>query len=462
MKIKSNKTKFKSLVLKYYEEAKNTLLDLLKINSIYDGTSINESTPFGKGVDSALSYLAKFGQEKGFSVDRCDNYVTELSIGEGNKVFDIYCHLDVVPVKESGWSHDPFDPIIKDNVIYARGASDDKGPLVSCLYGLIALKDNNLLNHNVKVRFIAGGDEERGSRCLDHYFNKLKKGYPNFGISPDADYPLIYGEKSIYNIDLNYDIEIPNVEDFSLGTALNIVIDEAKIKVANVDCLLPKFNEYLSSHKEIKGSVLGNEFTIIGKPAHGSLPFNGINAGLYMLDFLGQAMDIPSLITIFEGFNNSKGEKFNGNFMDKDFDCSTYNVGKIKYKDKKLTLFINYRFPPKVDNSAVILAMSNVYPCTILNSSGSKGFVSNLKNPFIKQLLKAYQKETGDKKSKPIAIGGGTYARESQNSVAFGAQFQNRDYLMHGNDEFMPLDDFYLDLQIYCDAIFNIVKLLGK
>jgi succinyl-diaminopimelate desuccinylase len=45
--------------------------------------------------------------------------------------------------------------------------------------------------------------------------------------------------------------------------------------------------------------------------------------------------------------------------------------------------------------------------------------------------MEAYQSETGDYVSKPLAIGGGTYARDSKNSVAFGMQFPGIDSKMH-------------------------------
>ena len=74
--------------------------------------------------------------------------------------------------------------------------------------------------------------------------------------------------------------------------------------------------------------------------------------------------------------------------------------------------------------------------------------------------MNAYQKETGDVVSAPLAIGGGTYARESRNSVAYGAQFVGRDYRMHGHDEVFPLSDFYDNMQIYAHAIFDISEYL--
>lgn len=38
-------------------------------------------------------------------------------------------HLDVVPTTGQDWQSDPFDPVIRDGFLYARGALDDKGVL---------------------------------------------------------------------------------------------------------------------------------------------------------------------------------------------------------------------------------------------------------------------------------------------------------------------------------------------
>jgi acetylornithine deacetylase/succinyl-diaminopimelate desuccinylase-like protein len=44
----------------------------------------------------------------------------------------VYGHYDVVPAAmEDGWETRPFEPVVKDGSIYARGATDDKGQLIS-------------------------------------------------------------------------------------------------------------------------------------------------------------------------------------------------------------------------------------------------------------------------------------------------------------------------------------------
>ncbi len=72
--------------------------------------------------------------------------------------------------------------------------------------------------------------------------------------------------------------------------------------------------------------------------------------------------------------------------------------------------------------------------------------------------MKAYKKETWKFFDKPLAIGGGTYAKEVHNTVAFGASFKGHEGNMHSPDEYIYLSDFYKDIAIYARAIY----MLGK
>ena len=135
-------TIYQELIKPYEKEALNTLKELIAIPSVHDESSITSDKPFGQEVENALSYIADKGAKLGFQVDRCDNYVTELTYGDGDKVFDIYAHLDVVPVKEKNWKHHPFSLTIEDGIMYGRGVSDDKGPAIACLYAVKAFTED--------------------------------------------------------------------------------------------------------------------------------------------------------------------------------------------------------------------------------------------------------------------------------------------------------------------------------
>ena len=78
----------------------------------------------------------------------------------------VYGHYDVQPaVMEDGWDTPPFEPAVKDGVIYARGASDDKGQLFIHIKALESyLKTGGAAPVNVK--FLLEGEEEIGSPNL--------------------------------------------------------------------------------------------------------------------------------------------------------------------------------------------------------------------------------------------------------------------------------------------------------
>jgi succinyl-diaminopimelate desuccinylase len=72
--------------------------------------------------------------------------------------------------------------------------------------------------------------------------------------------------------------------------------------------------------------------------------------------------------------------------------------------------------------------------------------------------MKAYKRETFQLFAKPLAIGGGTYAKEAKNTVAFGAEWPGHPGNMHSPDEYIYIADFIKDIAIYARAI----RLLGK
>lgn len=464
IKLKDNE--YKKLIEPYKDRALAALGDLIRINSVYDEETKSKKKPFGQGVEEALRYVARLGYELGFNVDRCDNYATELSYGDdGYKVLDIYAHVDVVPVNFSKWTKDPFSMIIEDDNIYGRGSCDDKGPGIACLFATKALLDARKIRH-CKVRFIFGGNEERGSLCLEHYFKNMQKGYPDLGFSPDADYPLIYAEKSMASYCQVYDLNLPFAEPFDVGGALNIVLDNATItmnpfeNVKEEKSFISSLKKYTKGVKGLKTSYENHILSFKGIAAHGSMPYLGVNAGLHLLHFLGTFFDIELLNFIYDSYIDGKGELLHVDYKDKVFNESTYNVGKIIYTGSELKVLVNARFPVSVTFSDVISKVMKNSKARVEILSTSEGFVFDKKSPLISILMNAYQEETGDKKSKPLAIGGGTYARESKNSVAFGPSFIGRDYRMHGDDEYFPLADFYSNMQIYCHAIDKLLTYL--
>src|SRR6185437_5960566 len=77
----------------------------------------------------------------------------------------IYGHYDVQsPDPRELWTSDPFEPVVRDGRLYARGAADDKGNFLPLLHVACELARAGELP--VNVRFVVEGEEEVGSRSV--------------------------------------------------------------------------------------------------------------------------------------------------------------------------------------------------------------------------------------------------------------------------------------------------------
>jgi acetylornithine deacetylase/succinyl-diaminopimelate desuccinylase-like protein len=84
----------------------------------------------------------------------------------------IYGHYDVQPAGP-GWSSDPFTPVVRRGVLYARGAGDDKGQLFAHLCALDAWRQAS--TPRVQVLVIAEGAEEVGSPGFDGVLRRVAR-----------------------------------------------------------------------------------------------------------------------------------------------------------------------------------------------------------------------------------------------------------------------------------------------
>ena len=87
----------------------------------------------------------------------------------------IYGHFDTQPVDPIDlWSYPPFEPVIKDDRIYARGASDDKGNMLAPILAVEAML-KTLGRLPVNVKFFFEGQEEIGSPDLPDFISSQRE-----------------------------------------------------------------------------------------------------------------------------------------------------------------------------------------------------------------------------------------------------------------------------------------------
>ena len=138
---------------------------------------------------------------------------------------------------------------------------------------------------------------------------------------------------------------------------------------------------------------------------------------------------------------------------------TTYNVGLINYKNGLFSMTVNFRYPENVDPKKVIEVLRKESRLPIIILSESKCLYYDLNTPFIKLLSDVYIQETNDLVNKPATIGGGTYAKEAKNTVAFGSHFPNKIDHIHEANEKIDLEDFFNSMSLYAHAIYGLGNL---
>ncbi len=87
-------------------------------------------------------------------------------LGQGPRTLLLYNHYDVQPARrEDGWTYNPFDAVLEDGRIYARGVADNKANLLFRIHALEAYLATRP-DLPVRVRFLVEGEEEIGSPNL--------------------------------------------------------------------------------------------------------------------------------------------------------------------------------------------------------------------------------------------------------------------------------------------------------
>lgn len=373
-----------------------------------------------------------------------------------------------------GWKTDPFKASILDGKIFGRGAIDDKGPVISSLYAMKAIKDNCKVNS--RIRLILGINEENDWKCISHY--KKTEEIPTVGFSPDADFPCIYAEKGIATIYLeesyskygNEAITITEIDCYE--NAINVVpkfckvtlkVDTQKLSIENITNFLDI--ELRSFENNITYQLDGDTLEIIstGIQAHAAHPDLGKNAISQLIvllnrTFLNFNINI-NLLSFFEKYINIE---YNGRSLG--IACSdesgvlTLNVGRFNLSDNLLQVGLNLRIPVNTKISDIEdLIEKNSSKCNI------KSYTTKTQEPLyipkdnylVKTLCDIFNRKTGSD-FKPIAIGGGTYARAFDNCVSFGANFPGDLDMCHQANEFVSIDKLVLASKIYAEAIYEL------
>ena len=200
-------------VLKHVDSHMDTLVSDLQILIRQPSVSAKN-----EGIEECAKLVSKLLKKSGISSEilRLKKHVAPVVFGEikskqnPGKTLMFYNHYDVQPAEPFDlWDDPPFSGIRKGNKIFGRGATDDKGELITRIKAVEAcLKTTGDVPCNVK--FVIEGEEETGSAHIENYLKKYKKKFScdgviwEFGYVDAKNRPIIgLGMKGLLYVELS-------------------------------------------------------------------------------------------------------------------------------------------------------------------------------------------------------------------------------------------------------------------
>jgi len=454
----------------FQEHEQDVIRDVSRLVAIKsDREEAKPGMPYGEGPAKAIAEALRIIEEHGFRAKNYDNYVCTADLNDGPKTLDILAHLDVVPVSDSWTVTKPFEPLVLDGKLYGRGSCDDKGPAMAALWAMTAVRDLGLpLVKN--CRLILGSDEECGSSDIEYYYKQETEAPMTF--SPDADWPVINIEKGGVVGDITSSWEetrkTPRVSSFRAGAKVNVVPGTAECVILGLSPY--DLGSYIAAISPVTGCTyaaedLGNCYTKVvctGRSCHASTPQIGNNAltGLLELIDMLPLADVPSSDALFAmahafPHGDTVGEAIGIHHKDEISGEITVALSMLELDETHLQAYFDARCP------LCCTFENTVVPAVQYFSRHGLAMKENPMRPphhvsgestFVQTLLRAYTDVTG-KPGFCKAIGGGTYVHHLENGVAFGCDDEDVDTHMHGDDEFIVLENLFNACVIYALAI---------
>ena len=436
----------KEFLIQYIEEHKDEMLaklaDLVAVPSISDDK---------EKVGEALELALKMAEEMGFRTENClDGQVGLIEMGEGDETLGILSHVDVVPPGDiEDWETDPFEAVVKDGRVYGRGTIDDKGMIIASLYAMKAVLEYGV-KMNKKVQLILGTQEEVEWTDMDEYVKHYP--LPDYGFSPDGEYPICNVEKGVADFTLEFDVKDETDNEGLYVTAVNCGV--AKNSVPG---------------KAVATLSNGETVTAIGKAVHSCQPERGENALFILCNMLkekgvaeNKLMKLIEATT--EGFEDvdgkniglcSESEYYQGEFVHR----NAFSPTIFMAKDGVVEININNRFPYGASEQEIyegIKKFAEAYGGHISEVDSAPAVFVSQERPFLKILADAYEEVTEFKNEYTLAYGG-SYAKAMPNVVSWGPLFPEEEDTCHEVNEYIDIKSMMDSTKIFAQSIAGIV-----
>ena len=455
----------------HWEEMVEDIRTLVRIPSTEDLSAAAPGAPWGPGPRAALTAVLDLAAQMGLQTHDEDGHIGYADLpGKSPTQIGIIGHVDVVPAGP-GWTFEPHDVTRKDGYLIGRGVIDDKGPSVVALHAVKFWADQVAEQGEplpYTIRFLFGANEETGMGDVAYY--QQRHADPAFLFTPDADFPVGYGEKGWYHGLLTSAV-MPEQErvvvEFEGGIATNAVPGTAHAVVRADASGLPSTDRIAVSDA---GAGLAR-LDATGKGAHASLPETGVNAiGLIVDYLLENGLCCAQERAFFELdqrlLSCTDGSGLGLACADEHFGALTIIGGTIKLENDRFLQTMDSRFPTVITADEITGRVAQLAAgigaeaeCTKL----MEPFLVDPASPVIQALLGAYNEATGED-AKPFTMGGGTYARHFSCAASFGPDKpweEKPSWVgeMHGPDEGVGEDLLKQAFKIYALTLGKLMEL---
>ena len=386
------------------EDIVQFMVEMLKIKAVNpDGG--------GKGEYERAMFVQKWVEDLGCKVTRYDipdSRVPEgvrvnlTSIIEGqdtSRTLWLASHLDTVPEgSRELWTTDPYDPIVKEGKIFARGSEDNGQAIASTLFAFKALKESGAKPH-MNIGIVSVSDEESGSK---------------YGVIP-----LL--EKRVFK-----------AEDMALVPDTGCS-DGSEIEIA-------------------EKSILWLKITTRGKQVHGSLPHKGLNAHRVGMKL---ALELDELLHKKYSTTDSLFDPPPSTFEPTKHELNVENINTVPGVDVQ---YFDCRVLPRYPLTQVMEDVEAV-KSRLEKETGAKieltpvQFEENTApTPMeseIVQRLKAALKQLRGLDARPVGIGGGTVGLYFRRKGIHTAVWSTLDDMAHQPNEYCKIDNMVNDAKVF-------------
>ena len=414
--------------------------------------SIPSESDNSEALATAIDFIVTLSEDMGFVTKSCcDGQVAVVELGQGHENLGILSHVDVVPPGDlEEWDTPPYEATIKGDKIFGRGTLDDKGMIIASLYAMKAVLELSKVNNKSlkkKVQLILGTQEEVEWTDMDAYVAEYP--LPDYGFSPDGEYPICNIEKGCADYTLEFDVN-DNCN---------------QLHTVSIDCGIMQNSV---PAKAVAMLSDGREVIATGKTVHSCQPELGENALFNLYDKLTALGVVENklmklLKEISGSFSSiygkelglySESEYYQGEFVHR----NVFSPTIFKAENGKAILNINCRFPYGESEAKLLskieeFAQRNHGKVTEVYAMPAV-FVSKEK-PFLKVFAKAYEEVTGLTNEFTLAHGG-SYAKAMPNIVSWGPIFPGEEDTCHEANEYISIDSLIKNSEIFAYSIAKI------